>query len=98
MLGGVTILPHVGKVSERKSPMALAVRELNKTQTVMNENVSYFLDYECELDVEGLATFGLDHGDVKEIGNDENQLYLWALQIRDILDGRAPRATLIREI
>ena len=77
--------------------MALQPTVLNKTQTVMNENVAYFMDAECDIDIEGLATFGLDNGDVREVKGD-NDLYLWALQIKDRWEGRPVRETLIQVI
>jgi len=63
------------------------VKTMNHTKTIMNENISYFLDFDCNLDIEGLATFGLDNGDLSEI-RDESDLYRWAREIEDVLEGR----------
>lgn len=56
---------------------------MNKTQTIMNQNVVACMDLDCNIDVAKLANFGLEHGDVSEI-KDESDLYRWAWEIKNL--------------
>ena len=77
--------------------MAKETRVLNRTQQIMKENASLFMTENCELDVEQLATFGLDKGDLSEV-TDETDLYLWALQEKDVWDGVPVRTSLYANV